>query len=118
MKNWNDYIEDQKNLCNKYGINWIPADAELKVGIAANVLTGLSPVNGVRYNQENGTTGWYIWAGQEFSQSEDFFKPYCAKHLIGIRPEIVKYLGLAPKYRFIVDGNGYEDVWEDEGLLI
>jgi hypothetical protein len=115
--NWEEYIKDQQNLCLKKGIEWTPSDKELIIGLADNSLTDLTPTNGLRHRQENGTTGWYIWSGQEFSEEKDFFKPYCLKHLIDLRPDIIKYLGLPSGYRFLIDNKGYEDIWEDQSLL-
>ncbi len=47
---------------------------DLKLGIAQNVKDGIAPINGLRMPIENGTTGWYIWAGEEMGK-EDFFLP-------------------------------------------
>ncbi len=40
----------------------------------------------------------------------------CAEHLLEINPKIVNYLGLEVGFRFLIDNNGYEDVWKDEKL--
>jgi hypothetical protein len=40
----------------------------------------------------------------------------CAEHLLQTRPELIKYFGLDVGYRFLIDNNGYEDVWYDEKL--
>jgi hypothetical protein len=72
-------------------------------------------INGLRHPQEKRTTGWYIWTG-EYSESDDFFKPMCAEHLLQIRSELIKYFELDIGYRFLIDKNGYEDVWYDEKL--
>jgi hypothetical protein len=70
----------------------------------------------LRHPPEGDATGWYIWSGEEFSESPDFFVPLCAKHLQVAHPEIAKYLGLAPGWRFLI-APAYEDVWFDENLL-
>lgn len=75
------------------------------------------PIHGLRHPEEKGTTGWYIWTG-EYSESEDFFLPMCAEHLLQIRPELIKYFGLDVGYRFLIDKNGHEDVWYDEKLKL
>ena len=62
------------------------------------------------------TSGWYIWAGEEFSKDPNFFMPLHIGHLKEWCPEIVKYLGLGPGWRFLI-APGYEDVWEDKSLL-
>ena len=74
------------------------------------------PINGIRHNQESGTTGWYLWTG-EYSSEADFFQPLHAKHLDEKCPQVLKYLGLSPGWRFLI-ANNHEDVWFDECLLI
>ena len=88
----------------------------MKVGISLNVRNGIMPINGLRHPPEGDTTGWYIWAGEEFSEDSEFFKPLHVEHLSSWCPEIQKYLGLPPGWRFLVDGS-YEDVWYDKSLL-
>ncbi|MBK7959695.1 MAG: hypothetical protein IPK03_17390 [Bacteroidetes bacterium] len=102
-ENWEQLFKDQHETCNRIGSDWVLADLELKIGIADNVLTDLNPINRLRSPIENGTTGWYIWSGQRFSDDADFFKPYCIKHLIELKPSIIKYLGLPPGFRFLID---------------
>ena len=109
-------MESQRAVCKKYGATHVPAPADLKVGIARNVQEGLLPVNGLRMQPEGDTTGWYIWAGAEISRDPDFFVPLHAKHLKDWRPEVIKFLGLPPGWRFLIAGD-YEDVWEDQALL-
>ena len=110
---WNHHIEKQKEICDKYNSKWNPINQKLKVGISVDLNS--DPLNGMREKAENGITGWYIWSG-EFSEKDNFFKPLCAEHLLQIRPEIIKYLGLDVGYRFLIDENGYEDIWFDNNL--
>jgi len=108
--------KSQKEICSKYGAPFVEAPAHLRVGISLNVKDGIYPINGLRHPIEGSTTGWYIWAGEKFSEAEDFFVPLCVEHLNEWCPEIIKYLGLAPGWRFLI-APGYEDVWEDVSLL-
>jgi|SRR5688572_30520487 hypothetical protein len=117
MTSWDQYTEDQRRTCDKYKVTWTETGVELFIGLADNVLKGVNPVNGLRHPPCDKTAGWYIWAGEEFSQAEDFFKPYHVSHLLTLRPDIIKYLGLPPGSRFLIDDKGYEDVWEDVELL-
>lgn len=110
---WNVHIEPQKNICEKYNSLWKPINKKFKIGISDN--WNENPINGLRHSQQEGTTGWFIWSG-EYSDNNDFFKPICAEHLLQIRPEIIKYLGLEIGFRFLVDNKGYEDVWKDENI--
>ena len=111
------YIKDQKVICQKKGVVCTEFNPNLKIGISDEVLIGLLPIHGLRHPPEGNTSGWYIWAGDKFSESEDFFKPYCIKHLFDKKSEIIKYLGLPAGYRFLIDNKGYEDIWFDEKLL-
>lgn len=111
--NWNVHIEPQKKICEQYKSEWKPINKKLKIGISENYK--LQQINGIRHSAEKGTTGWFIWFG-EYSEEPNFFKPMCAEHLLEINPKIVNYLGLEVGFRFLIDNNGYEDVWKDEKL--
>jgi len=109
-------VDQQKDVCLKHKADYYPSPDHLKVGIALNVKEGVRPINGLRHLAEGDTTGWYIWAGEELSNDPDFFQPLHVEHLSEWCPEIQKYLGLPPGWRFLIDGE-YEDVWFDETLL-
>lgn len=113
FNNWNTHIQRQKDICKKVSSNWRPVNPKHKIGISSD-LEG-EPVHGLRHPPERGTTGWFIWTG-EYSTDEDFFKPIHAVHLLQRRPDLIKYLGLPPGYRFLVDSKGHEDIWEDKQL--
>ena len=76
MKNKVSAIMNQMEMCRKYNADYFIFDEDLKLGIALNVKDGLLPINGLRINPEGDTSGWYIWAGEEFSTGPDFFVPY------------------------------------------
>jgi len=109
-------VEQQKEVCRKFNSAYEPLDLDLFVGISKNFLSGALPLNGLRHPQEGHSCGWFLWAGEEMSLIPDFFEAWHAHHLVDRRPDIAKYLGLAPGWRFLVAGN-YEDVWFDEKLL-
>lgn len=113
---WNLHINRQKQICEKYQSKWNPINKKLKIGVGGSDLN-VDPIHGLRHPKENGTTGWYIWTG-EYSETEDFFKPICAEHLLQIRPQLIKYFGLDVGYRFLINKNEYEDVWYDEKLKL
>jgi hypothetical protein len=106
----------EKQVCAKYGLPHFPSPAHLRVGIALNVREGLLPLNGLRHPPQGDMTGWYIWAGETFSQEPDFFQPLHVAHVAAWCPEVLRFLGLPPGWRFLVAGS-YEDVWEDPSLL-
>lgn len=106
----------QEALCRKYGASFERSEPNLKVGIAVNVKSGLQPINGLRHPPEGDTTGWYIWAGGEPSQDPDFFVPLHVEHLEEWCPQVMRFLGLPPGWRFLI-ADDHEDVWEDPTLL-
>ena len=110
---WNAHIERQKTICEKYESKWNPINKKLKIGIGSDL--NADPIHGIRHPKVKGTTGWYIWTG-EYSESDDFFQPMCAEHLLQLRPELIKYFGLDVGFRFLADNNGYEDVWFDKEI--
>lgn len=103
---------EQASVCERFGSRFTPMDYELKLGLALDSLHEM-PITGVRTKPENGTDGWYIWGG-EYSDAPDFFKPVHVHHVLEMLPMVVKYLALAPGFKFIVDNEGYEDVWLDD----
>lgn len=100
---------EQAGVCQRVGSPFHPVDYDLKLGLAMDTLRDM-PITGVRTAPENGTDGWYIWGG-EYSDAPDFFKPVHVHHVLELLPMIAKYLALAPGFKFIVDDEGYEDVW-------
>ena len=109
---------EQKAVCLKYKLAFLATSEDVVVGVADNVFLGLQPINGLRHNPEKGTSGWFVWAGETYSEEPDFFKPMHAGHILETYPEIYKYLGLAPGGRFLIDTDkGYVDVWFDKKLV-
>jgi len=108
--------KEQKLVCQKYEAPFVYAEPNLKVGVSKNIQGHAGPINGIRHIVEKGTSGWYIWAG-EYSTEPDFFVPIHVEHLLELCPIAIKYLSLAPGWRFQIT-DIYEDVWEDRSLLI
>ncbi|WP_395739418.1 hypothetical protein [Prosthecobacter sp.] len=104
----------QQDICHQYGAELTPPTAGSRVGIALQSLHQ-SPVYGVRLKPENGTNGWYVWAGEK-SDDEDFFQPVCVEHLLEVCPLAWPFLSLPPGWKFLTDGD-YIDVWHDASLL-
>ena len=111
-----DIAQEQKEFCHKYGVEYHSLDLGLKIGIADNFFSNLLPLNGLRHPQDYSTCGWFLWAGEELSDAEDFFKPVHLYHLAERKPNLMKYLSLPPGWRFLIAGD-YEDVWFDASLL-
>jgi hypothetical protein len=111
---WNKYLLQQQELCKSLHVAHILTEPYQIIGLADDLT--LIPLNGLRHPIKGDTAGWYIWTG-EYNEADDFFKPVHAYHLLSTKPEIIKYLGLPVGYRFLIDNEGYEDVWFDETLL-
>lgn len=108
--------QEQKDICIKYQADFFEVRNDLKVGISETVKGNMLPINGLRIIPKGDTTGWYIWAGEEFSKDPDFFVPLHIEHVDEWVPNISRYLGLAPGWRFLLAGD-YEDVWYDPEIL-
>ncbi|MDW3684253.1 hypothetical protein RA280_21355 [Cupriavidus sp. CV2] len=108
--------EKQRAICSRLGAAYFCCDLNLKVGMSRNVREGLRPLNGLRIEPTSDTCGWYIWAGEEFSEAPDFFVPLHASHLANWAPLVIPYLGLPPGWRFLVTEQ-YEGAWVDPQLL-
>ena len=97
-----DVVQAQLAVCRKFGSPHVAAREDLMVGISLTVRDGLLPINGLRHPLVANTTGWFIWAGEELSDAPGFLKPSHVSHLPELCPLAVKYLGLAPGWRFLV----------------
>jgi len=112
-----NFEAQQLAVCQQYSADAFATPVTLKVGISQSALSGLLPLNGLRYPPEGDTSGWFIWGGEEWSEADDFFLPVHIHHLYTELPSVVKYLLLPPGWRFLTDAKGYEDVWTDEQLV-
>jgi hypothetical protein len=106
----------QRAICSKHGADFLPCIDRLKIGISRKFASSDYPINGLRHLPHDDTTGWYIWSGRNWSEEADFFVPLHAFHLRDRCPGAIKFLALAPGWRFLFDPN-HEDVWFDESLL-
>jgi hypothetical protein len=105
----------QADLCKKYNASFRATPKSGMIALSKDFSKKAVPINGLRHPVEGALSGWFIWSG-EYSTADDFFEPVHASHLEEICPAILEYLGLAPGWRFLFDGD-YEDVWYDEALL-
>jgi hypothetical protein len=103
----------QKAICEKYDSIFCPVSKDEMIAIALETI-GRMPVYGVRVVKEcAGDVEWFIHCG-EFSDNEDFYKPMHAQHISNYLPSVEKYLALDRGFKFIIDDQGYEDVWHEE----
>lgn len=102
-------------VCDKYGTHAQPLFRHDRLGIALGTMS-LVPINGLRIPAMSGSSGWFIYGGNEASENPNFFQPLCVNHLRKHCEIAVPYLCLPAGWRFQIDTNGYEDVWFDETL--
>ena len=102
--------------CERVGARPDPPARASKVGIALSSL-GQQPINGLRHAPHGGVCGWYFWCGEEPLQEANFFSPLHVSHLGEYLPVVQGYLDLPPGWRFLIDGEGYEDSWFDASLI-
>ena len=109
-------INKKQTVCEWKGVTPERPDPNSVVGLAIKTI-GQGIIYGLRHPENENSNGWYIWCG-EYSESEDFFSPVCVEHVEDhLGHNISEYLELPPGYRFLIDGNNYEDVWFDKQLL-
>ena len=108
--------EIQRKICLRFGASFLASASHLKLGISKSFNPAQFPLNGLRHPPEGGTTGWYIWSGERFSTDPGFFVSLHVSHLQSRCPEIMKYLGLGPGWRFLIAPK-QEDVWFDFSLI-
>ncbi|NHZ44970.1 immunity protein Imm33 domain-containing protein [Massilia aquatica] len=108
-------LDRQVEVCEKYGSACVFPDPAMKAGLALGTFH-LMPITGVRITPENGVDGWYIFGG-EFSEDENFYQPVGQSHIAELLPQVLPYLALAPGYKFMIDNEGYEDVWYEPHTL-
>jgi hypothetical protein len=106
----------QAFVAERFGCDASPPLPGEKLGISRNTRDGVSPLNGLRHRPAGDTCGWYIWAGEQLSEEDDFFVPLHVEELSAWSPAAVDYLGLPPGWRFLIAPD-YEDVWYDPTLL-
>ncbi|MDQ9021403.1 hypothetical protein RFI02_09830 [Acinetobacter sichuanensis] len=100
----------QQQICEKYHSKWNPIKPNEMVAIALQTL-GQQPINASRVILREGETiSWFIFCG-EYSDAVDFYQPMHASHLDQYLPQVIPYLALDHGFNFIIDNEGYEDVW-------
>ncbi|MGL4668419.1 MAG: immunity protein Imm33 domain-containing protein [Saezia sp.] len=100
----------QMEICKKWSC-MIAAPEEM-VAVARSTL-GEMPIYGHRIIlSEEENVSWFFHCGM-YSDKEDFYSPVHTSHLSDILPLVIPYLCLPPNTRFIIDGQGYEDVWQE-----
>lgn len=102
-------------VCERFGVDPVEPESLSTIGLALQTLEQ-RPIHGLRHPIKDESNGWYIWCG-DYSDAENFFQPLHVEHLSKKLPQVQKYLSLPPGFRFLIDDEGYEDIWFDPLLL-
>lgn len=86
------------------------------MGLAMETLRDL-PLKGMRYMQPEGSSGWYIWGGEQKLDTADFFTAIQVRDVDDYLPNIRPFLDLPPGYCFEIEKGGRHKVWFDGDLL-
>ena len=108
-------VASQKAVCVEHAVGYVPSLPESKLGFALST-KGKLPINGLRHPVVGETNGWYLWCGESFSNDPEYFQPLHTSHVYGDYPEVAKFLGLPPGFRFLFTPESV-DIWFDESLL-
>jgi hypothetical protein len=107
---------EQREVCERFGVQPWPVSKDLRVGVARNVKPGSLVLSGLRQPPDGEATGWYVWAGEEPLTEPDFFSQLHLEHLLEWCPKAGPYLALPPGWRFRIAPD-HEDAWHDPSLL-
>jgi len=102
----------QKVICAKYGSDFRPLSDNDMIAIAMDTI-GKQPISGrreLRVTDNLDEITWFIYCG-EYNSNDDFFQPLHVSHLKSLLPMVLPYLALMEGFGFVIDNEGYEDVW-------
>lgn len=76
-----NFLKSQIDLC--ISVTATPQKNRLtdRAGSSTSALQGKMPLNGLRHPPANGTTGWYIWRGDDLSPAPESLKPLHWSHI-------------------------------------
>jgi hypothetical protein len=109
-------LSSQIEVCEKYRTQPQLFLLHDRVGISLATMNQV-PINGLRIPAMSGSSGWFIYGGDEPTDDPNFYQPLCITHLRNHCEIAIPYLCLPAGWRFQIDRDGYEDVWYDESLL-
>lgn len=107
-----ELIAEQKLLCEEFASRYIEVSGDDVVAVAVSSLKQ-DPIVGLR-NQPEGdeNISWFIYGG-ELTEGKDAFETMTVRELQDLAPQLLPYLALDVGFRFMIDGDDYEDVWKE-----
>lgn len=110
-----ELIAEQKLLCEEFGSRYIEVQGDDVVAVAVQTLKQ-DPIVGLRNRPEpEQSVSWFLYGG-ELAEGEDAFETMTVRELQDILPQVLPYLALDVGFRFMIDGDDYEDVWKEGDL--
>ncbi|MFW1755285.1 immunity protein Imm33 domain-containing protein [Acinetobacter wanghuae] len=108
-----ELIAEQKLLCEEVGSAYVEVSGDDVVAVAVKTLDQ-DPIVGIRKKPETEENiSWFIYGGEQVS-NEDDFETMTVRELQDIIPDVLPYLALEQGFRFMIDGDDYEDVWKED----
>lgn len=104
-------FKEQLEICNRMKTNCQPPMPHQLVVISDGVYEGL-PVEGVRYPSPEHMSGWWLYT-EKYNGDIKTLQNVHVSHLIEKRPDLVKYLGLPSRFRFVENTS---QIWLDESI--
>ena len=114
MQMLQDFVEEQKLVCEEFDSRYIKVNETDLVAIAKQTLTK-EPIVGLRKKPDAENVAWFIYGG-ELEEGEDFFDVVSVQELEDIFPDAIPYLALEEGFRFMIDADEYEDVWKADAI--
>ena len=111
-----DPLQSQTDVCHRYHVEPQLFLRHDRLGIALATMT-LTPINGLRVPAMSGSSGWFIYGGDQASDDVNFYQPICLTHIKKHCEIAIPFLCLPAGWRFQIAYDGYEDVWYDPLLL-
>jgi hypothetical protein len=105
--------KEQLAVCREAGSVFEPAIPKSFSACSAGVLDSSEAVSGVRYIYSGERSGWFL-STRLHETNPDAVKMIHTYHVVGARPEVAKFLALAPGFCFDQQSGR---TWLDEELL-
>jgi len=104
--------EEQQELCRNKGAEYIPPLFQQMVAISDGVLEG-EATEGVRYPSPRHMSGWWLTTDR-YNGDIKTIRTVHLYHVVIVRPDLIKYLGLPFGYRFHASS---DQAWFDQKVM-
>jgi hypothetical protein len=106
----------QRSVCRSFRADFDPPAPGATFAVARQTL-GAAPVRGLRRPPAEGASGWFIYAGEVWSEDPAFFQAISAEALAVCCGLALPFLGLPPGWWFETDDAGKVGASYDPRLL-